>query len=241
MTANAIGVETLNVIKNLQQEGIDAYVALMRHSARYVDTADNDESMGLTEEGKQAAYELGKALPANALLRFFSSPVGRCVETSSLIEQGYLTTGGRTQTNRELDALYAFYVRDFQKLNQINYDMDNKGEWARFFRNWFEGKYSPNLVDSPSQSAQTMLNALVDLLGEPMVGNICISHDWNLFLIKEYFLGLRPEDNEYIQYLEGVIIYEQNGGYYITNHQAEVTKLDTSGRSSMSISPHCAN
>jgi broad specificity phosphatase PhoE len=225
MTANGIGAETLKVLKSLQEEGIDTYVALMRHSARYVDTADDDESMGLTEEGKQTAYDFGKALPADGLLRFFSSPVGRCVETSSLIEQGYLTRGGRTKTNTVLDALYAFYVRDFQKLTQICYAMDNKGDWVRFYRNWYEGKYSPDLVDNPLQSAQAMLNALVDLLGEPMVGNICISHDWNLFLIKEYFLGLRPEDNEYIQYLEGVIIYKQNGGYYITNHQTEATKL----------------
>lgn len=228
MKVDIIGMETLQIINDLRQQGIDSYVALMRHSARFTDTAENDRLMGLTEEGKQAAFEFGKALPPGSLIRFFSSPVGRCVETSSLVEQGYLTTGGVTQTNQELDALYVFYARDLPKLTQISYYMGDNGQWARFLRNWFEGQYSPDLAEHAAMSAQALLNALVGLLQEPAIGNICISHDWNLFLIKEFFLGLRPEDNDYIQYLEGVVIYRFNDNYYIVNHQSEAMKLPVS-------------
>jgi broad specificity phosphatase PhoE len=166
--------------------------------------------MRLTPNGRRAAYEFGEALPRNGLVRFFSSPVGRCVVTSSLIEQGCLASGGVTENNSELDVLYVFYVRDLPKLGSIYFDMARGENWPNFFRNWSEGVYSPDLAEEPAQSAQTILNAFVDLLQEPGVGNICISHDWNLFLIKEQLLGLRPEDHEYIQYLEGVVIYKQD-------------------------------
>jgi phosphohistidine phosphatase SixA len=112
MAADTLGMETANVIYDLHKDGIESYVVLMRHSARVIDTAENDAIMELTEEGRQAAYELGKALPPNALIRFYSSPIHRCVETSNLIEKGYLFEGEKTQTNTVMDFLYAFFAKD---------------------------------------------------------------------------------------------------------------------------------
>ncbi len=199
----------------------------MRHAERPIDTAENDLFMQLTEAGKQAAYEFGQALPPDSLIRFFSSPVDRCVETSTLIEKGCLSSGKKTQTNTELDSLYAFFIKDLLKVDGMLYEMLDAGEWAKFFRNWFDGKYATDIIGNASQAAQTLLNALLELLQGPAAagGNICISHDINLFLIKEYYLGLRPEDNEYIQFLEGVILYEWDGRYYIVNHQTEAKLL----------------
>jgi len=226
MMEKAFGIETLKIINDLHQKGISRYVALMRHAERPIDTAENDLFMQLTETGKQAAYEFGQALPSDSLIRFFSSPVDRCVETSALIEKGCLSSGRKTETNTELDSLYAFFIKDLLKADGMLYEMLDAGEWAKFFRNWFEGKYSPDIIEDASQAAQTSLNALLELLQEPSAGgNICISHDINLFLIKEYYLGLRPEDNEYIQFLEGVILYEWDGRYYIINHQTEAKML----------------
>jgi hypothetical protein len=105
--------------------------------------------------------------------------------------------------------------------------MGANGQWTRFLRNWFEGQYSPDLADHAAKSAQALLNALVGLLQEPAIGNICISHDWNLFLIKEFFLGLRPEDNDYIQYLEGIVIYKFNDNYYIGSNDPQVDRIST--------------
>jgi len=226
MIADTLGMETANVIKDLHKDGIESYVLLMRHSARVIDTAENDGAMELTEEGKQAAYEFGKALPPNALSRFYSSSIHRCVETSNLIEKGYLLEGEKTETNTVMDPLYAFFAKDVLKVDKIAYAMMNEGEWAQFFRNWFDGEYSPDLLDAAPQAAQTLLTALLDLLQAPMaVGNICIAHDWHLFLIKEYYLNLRPEDNEFIQFLEGVVIYRRGGSYYMVNHQTEAKML----------------
>ncbi|UCC54000.1 MAG: hypothetical protein JSV68_08510, partial [Anaerolineaceae bacterium] len=123
--------------------------------------------------------------------------------------------------------LYVFFVNDLSKLNQIAYKMIGEDEWPQFVRNWFDGKISTELIDDAAQAAQTLLNSLLELLQEPSAygGNICISHDWNLFLIKEFYLRLKPEDNEYIQFLEGVIIYEMHDAFYIINHQSEAKML----------------
>ena len=225
MNGKAIGKETIQLIHSLHQAGVKSYVTIMRHSARFYGTAENEAEMGLTEEGKKAAFAFGKALPVTPTLCFFSSPVSRCVETSSLIEQGFLENGGTTATNKELDALNVFYLRNFPKLFTIYNEMHKNGTRGKFFRNWYEGHYSPNLVDDPVQTTRRMMKALVALLQGSATGNICISHDWNLFLIKEFYLGIRPEDHDYIQYLEGVVIYEQNGRYYITNHQTKAKQI----------------
>jgi hypothetical protein len=190
-------VDTVKIINHLQQAGVDKYVVLMRHAARHFGAAESDPSMGLTEEGRQAAIEFGQGLPPEPPVRFFSSYIERCVETSVLIEQGLLSKGGMTKTNKIIDPLYVFFVNDLSKLNQIAYKMIGEDEWPQFVRNWFDGKISTELI----------------------------SHDWNLFLIKEFYLGLKPEDNEYIQFLEGVIIYEMHDAFYIINHQSEAKML----------------
>lgn len=201
MGANTVGLKTLKVINDLHRDGIKTYVALMRHSARHYGTAENDELMELTEEGKQTASEFGRALPSDSFVRFFSSPAPRCIETSVLIEKGCLSRGGKTKTNIVIDSLYPFYVKNIPKVMQMAYDMVGAGEYPKFFRNWFNGKISADLMVDASHAAQTLLNLLFELLQDPLAhGNICISHDWNLFLLKEYYLGLRPEEYENIEY-----------------------------------------
>ena len=210
------------VINDLHRKGVKKYVVLMRHAERPIDTAENDLAMKLTEDGKQAAYEFGRSLPSDSLIRFFSSPVDRCIETAVLIEKGCLANEGETQPNTTMDVLYAFFIKDLLKADQLLYAMMEAGEWSDFFRNWFDGEYSPELMEAGPQAAQTLMEALLGLLqGSSEGGNICISHDINLFLIKEYYLGLKPEDHEYIQFMEGVIIYEWDDDYYIVNHQTD--------------------
>ena len=223
MGENAFGVQTLKVINDLHQHGIKNYVALMRHSARHYGTAENDELMELTEEGKQKSSEFGIALPSNSYIRFFSSPIQRCVETADLIEKGCLAGGGNTQTNTVIDVLAPFFVKDIPKIIQIAYELVVAGDYPKFFRNWFDGKISADLIEDASKSSQRLLTSLLDLLQESseFAGNICITHDWHLVLLKEYYLGQRAEEYGVIEYLEGVIIYKMNDQYHMINHKSE--------------------
>lgn len=227
MEENAFGVQTLKVINGLHQDGIKNYVVLTRHSARHYETAENDLLMGLTEKGKQESFRFGKGLPSDSPIRLFSSPVIRCVETSDFIEKGRLSSGGKTQPNIVMDGLAAFFVKDISKVMPMVYELVYVGDYLKFFRNWFDGGISTDLIEDASQSAQRLLNALLDMLKEPseFAGNICITHDWHLILLKEYYLGQRAEEYGNIEYLEGVIIYKWNGSYHIINHQSEARLL----------------
>ena len=220
------GNKTLALLHDLRQQGIENYTVLMRHAERPIGSPENDLLMQITEDGKRAAYEFGRRLPTDTSLRFFASPVDRCVETADFIEKGALSMGGKTESTQKMAWLYAFYIHDLLTTDRILYEMLDRGEWAQFFRNWFDGKYPVEIIGDARQAAETLLNALQDLLRQsPPGGNICVSHDINLFLIKEYYLGLRPEDHEYIQFLEGVIVYERDGERYIVNHQTGAKKL----------------
>ena len=227
MGNDAFGVRTLKVINDLLQDGINNYAVLTRHSARHYGTAENDLIMGLTEEGKQTSFEFGKALPSSSSIRLFSSPVDRCVETSDFIEKGFLFRGGSVQTNTVMNDLALCFVNDISKLMPMVYELVYTGNYLMFFRNWFDGKIPEYLIGDASQSAQKLLNTLVNLLQEPSksTGKICITHDWHLVLLKEQFLGQRAEEYGIIDFLEGVIIYQWNDSFYIMNHQGEARVL----------------
>ena len=228
MTEQALGQETLQLIDALQQQGVTTYLAFMRHSARHLDINVPDSEQGLTEAGKQAAYDFGRALGAQNPIRFFSSPATRCVETALLIEKGCLSRGQETQTNRVKDYLFGgSFVKDGPKVGQMVLKIIDAGEYPNtFIRNWFDGKISTDIMAEASQSASSLLKALLDLLQETTTsGNICISHDWHLYLLKEYYLGLRVEETGPIAYLEGVIIYKWHADYCITHHQSDAKLL----------------
>ena len=227
MGKDTFGVQTLKIINDLHRDGKSNFVVLTRHSARHYGAAENDEAMELTEEGKQKSREFGEALPSSRLFYFFSSPVQRCVETSNLIEKSLLSRGGKTQANTVMDVLYPFFVKDMSKTIHMAYKFVMAGDYPKFFRNWFDGEISSELLDNASQSAQRLLNSLLDLLKEKsdIAGNIIVAHDWHLVLLKEFYLGQRAEEYGIIEYLEGVIIYKGDDGHYIINHDSEAMSL----------------
>jgi len=127
------------------------------------------------------------------------------------------------------DTLYCFYIKDVPKVLQMAYDMRDAGDYPRFFRNWFDEKISADLIEDGRQSSQILVNDLLELMqGPEKKGNICITHDWNVVLLKKYYLGQRPEEYGHIEFLEGVIIYEWSNSYYITNCQSEAKRLEFS-------------
>lgn len=218
---NRLGQATLDAIHELKNRGIDRMAVIVRHSARHYDTKDwsNDPLMGLTDEGKEAAYAFGENLPTDSVIRLFSSPVGRCVETASQIEKGNTSKGGKTEANRIIGRLATFFANDFLKVFEI---IGAKGN-AEFFRDWFSGKVPVDVMADPEASAAILRKLLVDKRDEMSDNHIdiLVSHDWSLYLFKEYCLGLTQEDVGRVKYLEGVIVYSENGDLYASNHQTE--------------------
>lgn len=78
---------------------------LIRHSIRrHITPADTDNGahVGLTDEGRALAINLGKLFPEGSTV-YFSSPVGRCLDTAKCIEEGRLLAGRTPATKPDVD------------------------------------------------------------------------------------------------------------------------------------------
>jgi broad specificity phosphatase PhoE len=226
MTIQKIGSQTLALIHHLHQQGIRKMSAIVRHSERHYDR-DNpfrEPFMSLTENGKDASLKFGEQLPPEMHVRAFSSFIGRCIETAYLIDKGYTSKGGKTKTNIVELFLSPFYAKNPAEILKTFLEGGSLG----FVRRWLDGEFPSELIENPERSAKKIVGLakakLIESLDDHI--DIFVSHDWNLYLVKEIFLGLKHEDYGKVEYMEGVVLYPQGGDVYMTNHQAEPRKLE---------------
>jgi len=209
------GTTTVNKIKELLNQDIKSISVIIRHSARHYDkeNPEREAFMNLTENGKNLSYKFGNSIPADSAMSFYSSSIGRCIETAYLIDKGYVAAGGKTISNIIDTTLSPFYVRSVQKL----FELIGKPGDTDFISKWFKGEISTELIDNPEEASKKIVKSLVEKTNNNNI-NICISHDWNLFLVKEFFLKQVYKDNRNVEFLEGVLVYEKDGSFFITNH-----------------------
>lgn len=217
--------ETLETITRIVDEGAEKISVIMRHSDRFFPKESSMEPfMGLTERGKEFAMKLGTKLPENPRPRLFSSHFGRCIETAYLIDKGYIKThcifNGH---NSQAVELSPFYITDIHKAIGLVQELGN----VNFLRRWFNREIPEDIMLNPETAADTIADFMVRQMKGLDRGEIalCVSHDWNIFPLKEYKLGLPHEEYGTVGYLESVIIFEKGGENYIANYQKEPCPL----------------
>jgi len=92
---------------------------LIRHGERNHITPEDPDfgaHVGLTERGRDQALSLGRCIPAEGDMSFFSSPVGRCMETASCIAKG---RGIENPQVRPLDCLAEYFVQDYDEYTKV--------------------------------------------------------------------------------------------------------------------------
>ncbi|MBF0259268.1 MAG: histidine phosphatase family protein [Desulfamplus sp.] len=217
--------ETIDTITKILNDGAEKISVIMRHSDRFFHKDTSMEAfMGLTEKGKDFAMKLGTQLPENPKPRFFSSHFGRCIETAYLIDKGYIKAHGIFNGhNAQALELSPFYITDIHKAIDLVRDLGN----INFLRTWFDNKISEDIMLNPKTAAETIADFMIKQMQALGKGEIalCVSHDWNLFPLKEYKLGLPHEDYGTVGYLESVIIFEKEGKNYIVNYQKDPCSL----------------
>ena len=226
MTVTDAGAEILQQVNELHEDGVTKFSIILRHSIRHYDDEIHMEPfMGLTEQGKDRCLETGLGLPKGMTLRLFSSHIGRCIETAYLMDKGYLAGGGDTESNHLVRELSPFYVNDFEKIIETILAL----EVAVFIRNWIDGKFSPDILMDAGEVADRMFCGAIRGLtekGENRI-DVLVTHDWNMYLLKEFGLGLRHEEYGEVDYLEGVILFDKEGEIYMTHHQTGLKRLDS--------------
>ena len=220
--------ETLNTITGLMDRGITQMSLILRHSDRhYCKDPMMEPFMGLTEQGKTYALDMGAGFPADLTPRLFASRFGRCIETAYLVDKGF-TRANAIELNHTVTSqtLTPFYIKDIGKALEL---MMVKGGTA-FIRSWFDREIDDTVMEDPERTADVLTDFMLERLDEVEKtggpgASVCISHDWNIFPIKEFKLGLPHEGAGDVGYLDGVAFYRENGAAWATTFQTDPVKL----------------
>lgn len=217
--------QTLEVLNSLIRNKINKCSLLIRHSERYFcEDARMEPFMGLTENGKTYSEDFGKKLNSGLSVELHSSFFGRCIETAYLIDKGFSQTHRISLPhNRTHDTLAPFYIKDIEKaINMV----DAQGS-ELFLRNWFDYKIDESIMLNPETAADRLCNFMyerLDSLPDKSVA-ICVSHDWNIFPIKEFKMEIPHETSGDIGYLDGLLFFESNGKFQVVNFQSDPISL----------------
>jgi broad specificity phosphatase PhoE len=219
--------QTLTVIQQLLNRDITKIAAIIRHSARFYGTAPHTEAfLGLTPDGMKFAVEMGQNLSVSPLPRLYSSPFGRCIETAYLIDKGFTRQHGvHLAHNQPRELLAPFYIKDIEKALNL---LKEQGTHT-YIRNWFDNRLDEAVMENPKKTSailsRFMLDCVQDLADNEIA--LCVSHDWNIFPLKEFAMGLTHEEAGDIGYLDGVVFFENNGQTFITSYQTDPQPVET--------------
>jgi len=90
-------------------------------------------------------------------------------------------------------------------------------------RNWFDNKIDHGVMENPEKTADILSKFMTKQLKQINDNEmaLCVSHDWNIFPLKEFKLGLPHETKGDVGYLDGVVFYEKEGQYFVTSFQQD--------------------
>lgn len=211
-------IETRDTLTTLIEEGVEKISIIMRHSHRFFGGEPRMEPfMGLTEKGKEYAMTLGEILPNSPVPRFFTSYFGRCIDTACQMDKGFLKTHGIvTKHSVQCTELTPFYINDMQKAITMARKMDN----PEFLRLWFNCDIDEGIMLHPKTTVETIIRFMAGQLPglEPCEIAVNVSHDWNLFPLKDFILEQPHETVGLVGYLESIALFEKGGKHYMTNY-----------------------
>ena len=217
--------ETLEIINDLVIQGVEKISIIMRHSARYFGTNPQMEPfLGLTETGKEYAVEFGHALTQKPFPVFFSSHFGRCIETAYLVDKGYNKRHCQFNGHNTLaQELAPFYIKDMHRAFSTFKEMGND----TFLRAWFNKELPCDMMQDSEEAATLLTDFMTKKMDSLDPGQIaiCVSHDWNLYPLKEHKLNLPFEEHGKVEFLESVVLFQQRGKNFIMNHQQEPKEI----------------
>lgn len=221
------GATTLELVEQLTGEGVEHIVLLMRHSAREFAPGKHDLLNPLTDEGRELARLLGAGLPKSMIVRGYSSPAERCVETADLIMTGHRQNGGDITRNRVIEALGVFYVLDQMKMFMAMRGVEGM---VPMLASWFKNEVSADIM-MPADLAAGLLGRLVaeKLKDKPQAPqlDLMVSHDFTLFTLKDRLLGQDIATHPEVRFLDGIAFFIRDGVPHIQSHHGPAIELRT--------------
>ncbi len=217
--------QTIDTINHLMDTGIKKISVLIRHSDRFFSKeARLEPFMGLTDKGKKFAFDFGAGLRPDAMPKLCSSFLGRCVETAFLIDKGFTEKNKVNLDHNCMNPMLSpFYVKDIEKAVPL---IEKQGNEI-FLRNWFDNCIDESIMENPEKTSDILSEFMTEQIKNLKKNQIavCVSHDWNIYPLKEFKLGLKHETEGQVGYLDGLVFFEKDNHYYITNFQTKPVLL----------------
>ncbi len=213
--------QTIDTLHHLYKTGARKISVLIRHSEKFFTSdAGMEPFMGLTDNGKAFAVEFGSLLGNNTVPRLYSSFMGRCIETAYLIDKGFSKKHHQSLDHNCVDNMLSpFYVKD---IDEVVRQAEKYGS-EKFLRNWFDHGVGENIIENPEKTSDRLTRFMLDRLKTLNKNQIaiCVSHDWNIYAVKEFKLNLQLEDSGDVGYLDGIFFFEKDNRTYISNYQTD--------------------
>lgn len=220
------GEATLELLNDVLSDGATHVALLMRHSAREFETGVHDLLNPLTDEGRALAREMGERLPKSLLVRGYSSPAERCVETADLVMQAHRDSGGRVTRNRAAEALGVFYILDQIRMYK---GMQAAGGQVPLLEKWFQGEVGVEMLMPADLAARLVAQFAAKKLDEPVERpqlDLLVSHDMTLYTVRDRLLGQSARDHGEIGFLDGLALFEKSGALFLQSHHDGPVRLE---------------
>ena len=206
---------------------------LLRHAERnHITPGDKDfgAHVGLTDRGRRQAVALGKMIPAIGDAVYFSSPVGRCMETAKCIGEGRKLAGfgnfaipgvasGAAADSANVTPLVElgdFFVRDVPAYEQTLREGFYEGI-CKWLESGEHGAFWP-LHERAEQMREMMFEKAQSRF------NVFVTHDAWVVPCLSHFCGLKFEPKCWMNFLTGLAFeVPENGNVKVT----PITAMET--------------
>lgn len=198
---------------------------LIRHGERRHITPEDPDfgaHVGLTERGREQALSLGKCIPAEGDMSFFSSPVGRCMETALNIGVG---RGIEKPQVQPLDCLAEYFVQDYGEYTKVLH--------AGFYEGiceWLQNEAAGNPrgdkeAFAPLAARSEELLAMMLEKGDARF-NIFATHDAWVVPCLTHFCKMQFSPKRWMNFLSGLAVVADDFGKKVKRF-VPVTALET--------------
>lgn len=208
------GEASVELVSQLNDEGISRLALITRHSAREFNRDVHDLVNPLTDEGRLLCRRMGASLPMPLHVRGYASPPERCVETARLVIDAHGARGGRRGAVRVVESLGVFYALDQIKMWKA---LQFAGGLSAFVEQWAAGTVAEDAMIPAGDAARLILRStLFRLRGGQETGSVdlCVTHDMTILMLRDQLLG-EPAALHSVSFLEGLALYERAGKVWL--------------------------
>ena len=194
-------------------------VIFARHAERYdIESLNNHHEVLLTEKGISDSYDFGKHISGRSDdMRIYHSTVARCRQTAESIINGITDNGGKSEYKGEFLWLLGDYMFDKVFIDKFinTYNVNT------FLRTWFDGKFPHDIVSPIDRISNDFLICIKSQLENFEGLTIDISHDWNISIMLEYYMGLKHESIGIPVFLDHIVFQKEEKNIKMIYHEYE--------------------